>query len=163
MGSRMAQHKTTGLGQHHGIGITQAAAAQIQRLGMEGHMAVLGHIIGVEYEPVVTVTALVKDLAVHHIQRAEVGAYLTELYAPTRIGLAGAEHLVIRQVGEFLYQTRATDKDLAAGPAVAGEGTATHIDQCDTVHGAGGVVELLVGLAPYASGKVYGLFLDGIV
>ena len=162
MGRRVSQYEARGFGENHGVGVALAGAAQVEGFGLERHMDVFGHIVGVEHEAVVGVSALVEYLGVQQVERAEVGAYFLELYAPFGEAVACAYRLGVLQLAEGFHKAGAGNEYLSLGAAVAGEGGAAQVDEVGfgefaQRHGVGAC-----RLLPYASGEIYVLVLGGV-
>ena len=162
MGVGITEHQTGSLGEDDGVGIALAGAAQVEGFGLEWHMHIFGHVVGIEHEAVVAVTALVEDFGMEEIERAEIGAYLLELYAPLDHGVAGRQCAGELQFAQRLHKACSGYEDLAARTVVEREGGAAEIDEVAFGESVDEELVFASGLSPDAAGEVYVLVLGAV-
>ena len=154
MGRRITQHQARSLGKHHGVGVALPRLAQVEFLGLEGHMHILGHVVGVDDKAVVLVAALVEDLAVEYVESAKIRHKLLELYAPLDAGLSRAHNLAVFQLAQGLHQGTAGKEDFALGTVVARKCRAAQADEVVLGKPVDRQLVVALSLAPYTAGKV---------
>ena len=115
----IAQNQAAGLGKDKGVGVAQAAALEVERLGAEWHVDILLDVVGIEHQAALAHAALVEDLAQQQVERAKLAANLGEVDAPLAHALARHDHAVIVQIAQVAHESAAADEHLALAAAVA--------------------------------------------
>lgn len=161
VGVGIAQNQAAGFGEHQGVGVAESRRLEVQALGAERQMAVLGEIFRVDDQSTGCHSHLVENLAEHQVERAELAVNLGEVDSPAAHALTRGDHTRVVEFAEHADELATTNKHLALAALVASERLAHEVDHLVVVEVLI-VSERFAGLVPDATGEEDVLLLVGI-